>query len=374
MARVQRRNDDSDTFNSYRDYRDDDRERRGSFRTERRDDRDDRDDRDRGFYNFETGSRDFDRDREDFGSMGRGNRESFGYRNFRNESEDNWTGRYRGEEFRQEDDETSGRNRWGSGRGYEAGQRDAERWGYGRRDRDDERGYWSESGRGRNLGRSEYQRYAGQGFDDRGEFSPGNRYGQDFGQQSFEGYGQGWNQGNQGWNQGAQGNRFSSRGQRGQGSTSGQGFQGQTTQGSFMGGGNYGMQGSQWNPSQERSHAGLGPKNYKRSDDRIKEDMCEALSNHPWIDASNTEVEVKNGVVTLTGTVNDRRTRQMMEDLADDIPGVKDVECQVKIETKTKAGMMGSGEKSGERSGEKSGDKDHNKSGNSGATQATRDR
>lgn len=34
---------------------------------------------------------------------------------------------------------------------------------------------------------------------------------------------------------------------------------------------------------------GRGPKNSVRSDDRIREDVCEHLSYHPYIDASDIE-------------------------------------------------------------------------------------
>lgn len=86
-----------------------------------------------------------------------------------------------------------------------------------------------------------------------------------------------------------------------------------------------------WNLPEEASikptptHAGKGPKGYRRSDERIREDVCEALSAHPEIDASDMEVDVKEGVVYFTGSVESRLVKRMAEDLIEHIPGVMDV-------------------------------------------------
>jgi osmotically-inducible protein OsmY len=77
---------------------------------------------------------------------------------------------------------------------------------------------------------------------------------------------------------------------------------------------------------------GIGPKGYKRSDDRIREDISERLEDHPNIDASNIEVSVDQGVVTLSGTVDDRRGKRLAEDVTEDIRGVKDVHNQIRVQ------------------------------------------
>ncbi len=64
-------------------------------------------------------------------------------------------------------------------------------------------------------------------------------------------------------------------------------------------------------------HRGRGPKGYRRSDERLKELICEHLADDPHVDASDLEVEVANGEVTLSGTVNDRRMKWRAEDLAE---------------------------------------------------------
>lgn len=72
-------------------------------------------------------------------------------------------------------------------------------------------------------------------------------------------------------------------------------------------------------------HAGKGPKGYRRSDERIREDVCDRLTEHPEIDAGEIEVSVKDGEVTLTGTADDRQAKRMAEDVAESVSGVKDV-------------------------------------------------
>ncbi len=75
----------------------------------------------------------------------------------------------------------------------------------------------------------------------------------------------------------------------------------------------------------EGPYTGVGPRNYKRSDERICEDVSARLTEHGWIDASDIDVNVDNGEVTLTGTVDSRATKRLAEDIADSVPGVRDV-------------------------------------------------
>lgn len=76
----------------------------------------------------------------------------------------------------------------------------------------------------------------------------------------------------------------------------------------------------------ELDHRGRGPKNYARSDDRIREDVNDRLTEDVWVDASEIEVSVTDGEVTLAGTVDDRRTKRRAEDCADAVSGVKHVQ------------------------------------------------
>jgi hypothetical protein len=71
--------------------------------------------------------------------------------------------------------------------------------------------------------------------------------------------------------------------------------------------------------------SGLGPRNYERSDERICEDVCERLTRHGRLDASDIEVEVNHGEVTLQGTVNSQEEKRIAEDAIASIPGVMDI-------------------------------------------------
>ena len=81
----------------------------------------------------------------------------------------------------------------------------------------------------------------------------------------------------------------------------------------------------------EGYHRGKGPKGYKRSDERIKEDINDRLSDDPFVDASFIEATVTDGEVTLTGTVSDRSDKRRAEDIAEAISGVKNVENRIRV-------------------------------------------
>ena len=80
-----------------------------------------------------------------------------------------------------------------------------------------------------------------------------------------------------------------------------------------------------------QGHRGKGPSGYQRSDERIRENVCEALSDDDRVDASNIEVTVKNGEVTLSGLVPDRETKRLAEDCIENLSGVKDVQNNIRV-------------------------------------------
>ncbi len=90
-----------------------------------------------------------------------------------------------------------------------------------------------------------------------------------------------------------------------------------------------------WNSNNDNSmggqHRGKGPKGYNRSDDRIKEDISDRLSDDGQLDASEIELEVANGVVSLSGTVDSREAKRRAEDIAESISGVSNVENRLSV-------------------------------------------
>ncbi|HET7094074.1 MAG TPA: BON domain-containing protein [Thermomicrobiales bacterium] len=78
-------------------------------------------------------------------------------------------------------------------------------------------------------------------------------------------------------------------------------------------------------------YAGVGPKGYKRSDERIDDDVNARLTWSPDLDPSDITVSVADGEVTLSGSVDSRWQKRLAGDIADDVPGVRDVFNQIKI-------------------------------------------
>jgi hypothetical protein len=192
--------------------------------------------------------------------------------------------------------------------------------------------------------------------------------------------GQGWGRG-QGMGRGSQrgwgrGQGMGHSGQQGWGRSQGMGREGQQAWGRGEGQGmarggryGYGQQGQGWQPDYGQGQqgwmddyeddydydvdydtgpvtwtyteywlvpgpfTGVGPDDYHRTSDRICEDVCERLSQHGRLDASNIHVEVDDeGVVTLTGTVDSRKAKRMAEDTADSVWGVTDIRNELRVE------------------------------------------
>lgn len=80
-----------------------------------------------------------------------------------------------------------------------------------------------------------------------------------------------------------------------------------------------------------------GPKGYKRSDERIREDVCDRIARTPSIDSSDVEVSVTGGEVTLTGTVPLRSMKWELEQLAESVFGVLEVNVQLKVRREAEA-------------------------------------
>lgn len=83
--------------------------------------------------------------------------------------------------------------------------------------------------------------------------------------------------------------------------------------------------------AQPSSHRGRGPKNYSRTDERIRDEVCERLTQDHMVDPSDVEVMVSSGEVTLRGTIGDRSMKRRAEYLADSVTGVQDVHNELRL-------------------------------------------
>lgn len=89
------------------------------------------------------------------------------------------------------------------------------------------------------------------------------------------------------------------------------------------------------NRDENTNHRGKGPKNYRRSQERIKEDVSDKLSDDYLLDATDIEVEVNGSEVTLNGTVDSRYAKRRAEDIAEDITGVTHVQNNLRARKMT---------------------------------------
>jgi osmotically-inducible protein OsmY len=81
-----------------------------------------------------------------------------------------------------------------------------------------------------------------------------------------------------------------------------------------------------------RGARGLGPKGYKRSDERISEEVHQRLTDDPWVDATNISASVSGGEVTLSGTVETREAKHRAERIVEDLSGVTHVQNNLRIQ------------------------------------------
>jgi osmotically-inducible protein OsmY len=79
------------------------------------------------------------------------------------------------------------------------------------------------------------------------------------------------------------------------------------------------------------SYSGRGPRGYQRGDERIREDICERLTEDPRIDASDVDVQVSSAEVTLSGSVRTRDEKHFTEGVVERILGVREVNNNLKV-------------------------------------------
>jgi osmotically-inducible protein OsmY len=278
--------------------------------------------------------------------------------------------RYRGENDWQDERDYGERNpRYGSsGSGYgtqgrglgELGAEYGNEWSYGR-----EGGSRGQGGQG-GYGQSGWQSGYGQGSSGRGYGTESNYFQGGYGSQGA--YGQGSYQGGWGnpggWQEGGYSAQGGYGGEGRYGESSGRSSQRYNYPGGYRSRERYGERGREYDRGgygegeergwwdrasdavaswfgdeeaerrrrmdEQRPHRGRGPKGYRRSDERIKEDVNDRLSEG-YIDASEIIVMVENGEVTLTGTVNSRYDKRRAEDIAEYVSGVQNVENRLRV-------------------------------------------
>jgi len=69
----------------------------------------------------------------------------------------------------------------------------------------------------------------------------------------------------------------------------------------------------------------------RKTGNPIRDELCARLAEHSEIDASEIDVEVVDGAVTLSGTVNSSLQKQIVLDMALACEGVTDVRNQLQV-------------------------------------------
>jgi hypothetical protein len=80
---------------------------------------------------------------------------------------------------------------------------------------------------------------------------------------------------------------------------------------------------------QKESFRGRGPRNYRPTDDRIRERLCEVLTDHADVDASDLTLEVECGIVKLHGNLRDAAMKDRVLAAIQDTHGVVGIVDQV---------------------------------------------
>ena len=84
---------------------------------------------------------------------------------------------------------------------------------------------------------------------------------------------------------------------------------------------------------QDQRHSGKGPRSYTRSDDRIKDDVNDRLTDDHYVDASDIEVSVSDREVTLSGHVSSRDEKRRAEDCVERVSGVTHVQNNLRVQS-----------------------------------------
>lgn len=88
-------------------------------------------------------------------------------------------------------------------------------------------------------------------------------------------------------------------------------------------------------------YTGVGPADYRRSAEAIRDEVCERLTRHGELDASGIRVHVERDEVVLDGVVPDRRAKRMAEDTAESVSGVHDVHNRLRIRREAEGDRTG---------------------------------
>lgn len=83
---------------------------------------------------------------------------------------------------------------------------------------------------------------------------------------------------------------------------------------------------------QGQRRADRGPRTQRRSDETLAQEIRDILTNDPELDATEIEVQVEGGAVTISGVVYGTDARLLAEELVESLTGVREVHNQLRVE------------------------------------------
>jgi hypothetical protein len=99
-------------------------------------------------------------------------------------------------------------------------------------------------------------------------------------------------------------------------------------------------------PAQVRARGRI-PRSYSRSDERVREDICERIAADPRIDATDVSVHVRERRVVLEGSVPERRMKYVIEDVAAECLRANDVDNHITVAKGEQSGTSDGGDSMG---------------------------
>ena len=78
-------------------------------------------------------------------------------------------------------------------------------------------------------------------------------------------------------------------------------------------------------------YRGRGPRGWRRTDEQIHQAIAERMADNGDLDASEIDMDVRDGIVTLRGAVSSRSTKRLAEDIAESVGGVEDVRNEIRV-------------------------------------------
>lgn len=87
----------------------------------------------------------------------------------------------------------------------------------------------------------------------------------------------------------------------------------------------------QTHPGSLPSGVESGLRGRRRPDESLAREIHEILTKDPELDATNVEVEVESGAVTLTGIVESSDAKLLAEELVESITGVREIHNRLRV-------------------------------------------